>query len=72
MKELNNIRAIDLEARKRRAHGQRDAPSAMTARAHQTAGVDVKHPLRIVALNASIGRIARLQDLPREGLEYAR
>ena len=31
-------------------------------------GVDVKHPLRIVALNASIGRRARLERSYPEGL----
>jgi len=36
-----------------------DAPDAS-----RTAGVDVKHPLRIVALNASIGREGDLQRLP--------
>jgi hypothetical protein len=28
--------------------------------------IDVKHPLRTVALNASVGRIAPLQGPPRE------
>ena len=35
--------------------------------AQRTAGVDVKHPLRIAALDASIGRKARLQEWSREG-----
>jgi len=35
----------------------------------RTAGVDVKHPLRIAALDASTGRIARLKRSPREGPE---
>ena len=39
--------------------------------ASRTAGVDVKHPLRMAALDASIGRIARLRGSPREGPEYA-
>ena len=34
-------------------------------------GVDVKHPLRIAALDASIGRKARLLRSPREGPEFA-
>jgi hypothetical protein len=34
-------------------------------------GFDVKHPLRIAALDASIGRIPGLQGPPREVLESA-
>jgi len=34
-------------------------------------GVDVEHPLRIAALDASIGREAGLQGWPREGPESA-
>jgi hypothetical protein len=34
-------------------------------------GFDVKHPLRIVALNASVGRRAGLRRSPREGPESA-
>ena len=33
--------------------------------------IDVKHPLRIVALDASIGRIASLQGSPKKGPESA-
>ena len=43
--------------------------SALCAKA--TAGVDAKHPLRIAALDASIGRKAGLQSPPREGPECA-
>jgi hypothetical protein len=39
--------------------------------AKATVGVDVKHPLRIVALNASVGRRAVPQGSPWEGLEKA-
>jgi hypothetical protein len=34
-------------------------------------GFDVEHPLRIAALDASTGRIARLRGSPREGPESA-
>jgi hypothetical protein len=34
--------------------------------AQRTAGVDVKHPLRIMALDASIGRIAALRGVAGE------
>ena len=37
-----------------------------------TDGVDVKEPLQIAALNASIGRIARLRGSAPEGPECAR
>ena len=40
--------------------------------AKETAGVDVKRTSQIAALDASIGRIAGLQGLPREGPESAR
>jgi hypothetical protein len=46
------------------------ATSAMTAFcAEGTSRIDVKHPLRIAALDASIGRKARLHGSPREGPE---
>jgi hypothetical protein len=40
--------------------------------AKETAGVDVKHPLRIAALDASIGRRTDLQGSRREQPESAR
>ena len=40
-------------------------------RAEATSRIDVKHPLRIVALDASIGRKLRMQASPRQGPESA-
>ena len=40
--------------------------------AQRTAGVDVNLPFQIAALDASIGRIARLRGSPREGPESGR
>jgi hypothetical protein len=54
-----------------RAAGGRIRRVAKAICAKRTAGVDVKHPLRIVALNASIGRKVSLQASPREGPESA-
>jgi hypothetical protein len=43
----------------------------MIGSASKMTGFDVKHPLRIAALDASIGRRARLEESPREGPECA-
>ena len=37
----------------------------------RTAGADVKHPLRIATVEASIGREAGLQRSPRKGRSLA-
>jgi hypothetical protein len=48
-------------------------PSGTTTGCAQgTAGVDVKRALRIAAMNASIGRVARQRRSPREGPESGR